>query len=476
MDVHSNNWRYLRHRCHVMAHLVLPEDLFADLNMEGHPPVFRCVARTIDYDTDQVTEPLPVWARYLDHLHSVENLTRGVALSIPLFLTNGMWHPFNVVLLQCSPYPEKLYYIRIFYQTIFSGLLEAGAYSESAVEELPQIPSSQPTKPVEDPLRSILRGPKRAQHNSRTINNNDSVGIQAPEYAVNYSLNHCALENSPSLRGALEAATVGLPVLGLKKPHRLPEGPLKHERPLSLRRAAVDFTAEDLVLQPLTHCFTKKKLWLCVYESSSENRPVSYLDSLSEEALRNINPLRVIQREAAFLAAKMGQFVDSLITECKKTGFTVNQQLPISIESGAANALDYIQEQFYEACFTIRGLTNETSGWIQAALAQAGGKPGLWADIVSLWERGAGTWGLRLNHKFSLPPTGALINIENLSCQLTGPHADFLEQACTRDGQVVVVYSSTAEAWLILPGGFAIKGHIHHSEEDLVKILGKYGH
>ncbi|AAC58078.1 ORF32 [Alcelaphine gammaherpesvirus 1] len=473
MDVHTNNWRYFHHGCDVMAHLVIPEDLIEGLYAEDRPKIFSCTLKVIDYQTNLVSEPVIVWARSIDHRHTVGTLTSGIALSIPLLLTNDTWHPFNIILLRFAETANhNACYVRFFYQTIFSGLIKAGA---PPVEEVNHPPVELP--PREDPLVNILQGRSGRQFPATEESTNDHTASQKlviGEAASAY-LNHRALERSPSLRGALAGeifSSSGASNLSGSVP---PANRQARRTALVNLVGTKDFTKDMLRLLPLTHCLSGKRFWLCMYNPEGYKNLVSCLNHLSEDELKKINPLSIIQQDTSFLTLKMNQFVDSLLEECRAANFRMQQVLGVAIRSDASNALEYVQEQFYEACFTLRCATNENSGWVKAAVATQSRKQGVWLDVISLWDQGVGSWGVSLKLPNPLPGLHTLACIQQLSCQLEGKHKYLLESVCAKDDQIAVLHSHTLNAWLLLPGGFAIKGKFTHSEKDLLHISSRYG-
>ncbi|AIA62068.1 orf32 [Alcelaphine gammaherpesvirus 2] len=473
MDVHTNNWRYFHHGFDVIAHLVIPEDLAEGLYVEHRPKIFPCILKVIDYQTDSASEPVRVWARSLDYLHGVGRLTRGIALSLPLQVSNNTWHPFNVILLRFPETAEhNACYVRFFYQTIFSGLLKADS---PGAQEVAQPVRSLPIR--EDPIANILQGRSARQLHTTEEMENDLVGSKKLIVGDSSSafLNHRALERSPSLRGALVGGMFSGSGDG-NLPESLPTpNQQTHQSPTIHFVGTRNFTEKSLNLHPLTHCFSGKRFWLCVYGTESYKNLVSCLDTLPEDELKKIDPLSVIQKDTSFLTLKMNQFVDSLLEKSKSSDFKLHQVLGVAIKSDISNALEYVLEQFYEACFTLRCVTNENSGWIKAAVANVAQKSGVWLDVISLWDRGVGRWGISLKLTSPLPGLDTLAHVQQLSCHLEEKQHYLLESVCARDHQIGVLYSCTLDAWLLLPGGFAIKGKFTHSERDLLHLRGRYG-
>lgn len=146
--------------------------------------------------------------------------------------------------------------------------------------------------------------------------------------------------------------------------------------------------------------------------------------------------------------------------------------MPISIEN-KDNISSLIHDHFLEACFTLRQQTSETSAWIKAALSNKGGVPRFWIDIFNLWETGDEILGVGLfednlpdSHKYfnsPEPPWSALLKNK------------IILAVATRAATACVLVHSSLQAWLLLPGGFAIKGYYTLSAQDLTYIKYRYG-
>lgn len=475
MDVHFNNWRYCKHRCDLMVHVVLPEELFDGLDFSEHPQneFFHVHVQTLRFNEGHPEPYIRTWARRLSYKCAIGSLTTGIACSLPIFFEEkNTWHPFNIIVVKLKrpltsasamqPQSEQqhCYYIKFFYQTVVIAYLKACQINTECLGERQHNVALDSS--LDNPLLAILKEAPVAQDTSPAAALGSLLESCAP--------NHQALESSVNLRGSM--AAVMSPKL-LKQAHKVACKPLA-KKTINLHQTT-QYSPGSLRLVSTSHCFTGKKIWVCAYEPLKQQL-LSYIDTIPQSQIDKIDPLLLLAAENEFFFNKVNSFVISLLEECKSTSFTLHQKLPISIKIETAhNTLEYFQAYFDEACFTLRSTFNENSGWIKAAVAKAAKQVGFWADVITLWEKSQSKWGVKLLLKAPPPSPPSHINVKQLNCLLDTRQGSFFESCCSSNERALVVYSSSLDAWLILPGGFAIKGHFHYTPDELRYLVGRYG-
>ncbi|AAM22130.1 viral DNA cleavage/packaging protein [Suid gammaherpesvirus 3] len=452
MDVHINNWRYKRAYCDLIIHTVIPEAIFSPYEWTSNSNVFQVKFQTVFYQTQAASRWVKMWARRLNDEHRIGTLSKGVSTSFPIFLEDNIWHPFNILILKINNPDGDSTFIKFFYLTIVSGYLHASRSPDLSMEVQTQ-------SHKEDVFHDILTATRETsfRYDPKSMLNNllEINETCRPMY-------HQALENSVDLRGRM------IKVKERNKDHCKNANIVTNLPTLIFSNV---FTEESLVSITVLHCFTRNRIWICAYEKCKQTL-VSYLDMLSENDLNTIDPLLIVKAEADYFYRLVRSFIASVERECEHVGYNLTQNIPLFIEK-SSHVLNDISAHFYEACVTITSLYNENSGLIKAALARFSHQEGYWLDVIGLWECRRSHWGIRLNLK---PEKTAAkdINIESIICRIMG-HEDLVESLTTCAGFVGLLYTSSLVSWLIIPGGFAIKGYFDLSDRDMQYLVDRYG-
>ncbi len=141
--------------------------------------------------------------------------------------------------------------------------------------------------------------------------------------------------------------------------------------------------------------------------------------------------------------------------------WTAQQEIPVVIPTSYSRIYknsDLIREAF----FTVQTRVSWESCWVKATISNAPKTPDacLWIDSHPLYEEGASAWGKVID---SRPPGGLVGAASQLVALGTDGHCVHL--ATTSDGQ----------AFLVLPGGFVIKGQLALTPEERGYILARHG-
>ncbi|AAO12334.1 viral DNA cleavage/packaging protein [Porcine lymphotropic herpesvirus 3] len=454
MDVHTNNWRYRRPHCELIIPTVIPEAVFYPYEWGSLSEVFEVKFQTIFYQTQTASKWTKMWARRLSHTHSVGNLTQGIATSFPIFLENNIWHPFNILIMKLSRPCGAIKFIRFFYLTIVNGYIKASS--------LPETDSSrQEINQEQDIFSEILKDTQQTtyRHDAKSILN---LLLQSTKPMECRHLSHYALESTSDLRGQMRKVEH-------HNKDRIPK--TAYPQALPMIRFGNVFTNESLVSIPTLHCFTRNRIWICSYDKCDLGL-VSYLDMISEQQLKAIDPLLLVKAEADCFYRWVWSFVQSLEKECEDKRYGFAQNIPIFIEN-TSHTLGAVADHFYEACVTITGLYNENSGLIKAALSRMNHQEDYWLDVIGVWEQRHSHWGIRLKLKCE-KIEGKDISLDSLICCTEGDE-EFVESLSSSHSCVGILYSSSLVSWLILPGGFAIKGYFDLSVRDMKYLVERYG-
>nr|AEL29776.1 hypothetical protein [Bovine gammaherpesvirus 4] len=456
MDVHINNWRFLSHRCDLLVHVVLPTQLLEKFNIGMFDNVVFYV-KTRFHDGKMPTPYLKVWGLFFNHSYDFPNIDSGLALSLPIFVERDMYNPLNMVWLKVYyPVSKQTKFLSFFYMQLVQGQREGALRVQkkdnSTKNILPPISSC----PFTQIYNSILESHTGIITAKNTVDVLHDMLETRPERQIKH---HLALETPGKVRGTVK----------VEPREAAPSNPCTGE----LVKLQVSFreTSKQIThIARVKHIISGLQYYVCFYDSLISGDFFTFqsvLDILPQKDLAAIDPLSIILSDRQFLQTKQDGFINSLELKCIKQGFTVHQKLPILIEKDD-ECVELIQDHFTEACFVIRQIINPESAWIQCAISTFHGKGGCWMDTVKLWECGSHDLGQDISHLIK-PGIG-----EQGMWEILLRDPKFKTVVC-KSSHVCLVIKSLIEAWLILPGGFAIKGSYFIPEQDLELIAQRYG-
>lgn len=469
MDVHINNNRFCSQKCDIIVHVFLPSIFLEDNQLpRNRNLIFSAQTRFFD-NRKPPSAYIQVWGKFHNDEISFRNLhtlKSGIGVSLPLFLEDdGTYQPYNILVLRAIYIGKpKVHYIYFYYLTLLEGLKRATQVlmETETTGTKPDTETEENTLVNVNPLNEILQAVKE------DINDNISpLGVLSNllQYRPNNVFkHHQALEDPGGIRGQSEMPENNQKVIQ----NEIQEGNVK------VTLNSLTSQKKDCVTYPVYHSFSQHKFYICVY-SGLLNKPLEYtsaIDNMPRQELYWINPLSVVLSETTFLEKIQHAFVDSLEQACNHQNYIIHQKLPIIIEN-TNNTASFIHDHFLESCFTLRQHTSETSAWIKAALSLNGGGTNFWLDIFNLWESGDDTLGVELfednpqqPYKYAASPEPSWSALFRNKTILT-----VIRRAAT----ACVLVHRSLQAWLLLPGGFAIKGYYTLTEDDLNHIHTRYG-
>nr|WPM02704.1 ORF32 [Human gammaherpesvirus 8] len=454
MDAHAINERYVGPRCHRLAHVVLPRTFLLHHAIPLEPEIIFSTYTRFSRSPG-TSRRLVVCGKCVlpGEENQLASSPSGLALSLPLFSHDGNFHPFDISVLRIScPGSNLSVTVRFLYLSLVVAM-GAGRHNARSptvdgvsppegtvahpLEELQRLARATPDPaPTRGPLQ-VLTGLLRAGSDGDRATHH--MALEAPGTVRGESLDPPASQKGP-------ARTRHRP-----PPVRLSFNPVNADVPATWRDA--------------TNVYSGAPYYVCVYERGDRQEddwlPIPL--SFPEEPVPP--PPSLVFMDDLFINTKQCEFVDTLEAACRTQGYTLRQRVPVAIPRDAEIA-DAVKSHFLEACLVLRGLASEASAWIRAATSPPLGRHACWMDVLGLWESRPHTLGLELR---------------GVNCGGTdGDWSEILKQPDvqkTVSGSLVacVIVTPALEAWLVLPGGFAIKGRYRASKEDLVFIRGRYG-
>lgn len=453
MDAHAENWRFYRDQVDALVHLVLPST-FLRLNHVSIDNTVIYSAQTRFADGIHVSKPIRVHGNLGSDRGDVSS---GLAISLPLVLTKGTFDPRNVVSLKIySSSSKNTQFLYFFYQTFLQAL------GTQEVGDLNPAPSSAVEVAPMNPLDKIM---------DQALNTSSKV---APASAFNFlrdllksntdtpPRHHQALELPGVVRGKSQEPQDESVLLEAPMPP-----PLKIHLNMPLERLHPD--QKHFV----RHLISGHKFIICEYlalPNKVSYGSVAAVDTAQAGQTSSSGSLQVLTTEFTLLSNVQNAFVDTLEEACAHLGFKVTQQVPILIPK-SGNYVTLLKDHFYEACFVLRTAVSESSAWVKACLSTHNRQEKIWADFFQLWELGPPQLGVELsmNIKERIDPNineqrfwASLLDHPNVRTVLEGA-----AYAC-----VIVHYTLTA--WLLLPGGFAIKGYYTVSEDNFYFLAARW--
>ncbi|AMA67387.1 DNA packaging tegument protein UL17 [Vespertilionid gammaherpesvirus 1] len=458
MDVHISNWRHCGSKCSFLVHVIFPEEFLYENNIPKTPNLI-IHAQTRYNNSLRCTPNLRVWCKFFDtNSCNFGGESLSLATSIPIVLDCGeMYNPLDIVTLKIQdPATKEKIFIDFFYMSLVTTFKKEKEVVKIGNEKKQQEASkNEETTQLEEIFRSIV--PESSRNDKRSCSPLSVLSGLLHTEINSVQRHHHALENPGAVRGT------DAPQKKLSK-----DISQKNEKePILLKYKLLK--KYNITYTPKTHIISKSTFVVCTYidfpccNVSSCN---SVLDLMTLQEMQNINPLGALILNNTFLETKQLECVHSIEHACSDDEMQIYQKLPICIENKKYTR-DILNDHFEEACFVLRQTVSESCSWVKACLALTNKKTGIWVDVLDLWERGKPTLGKQINH--------TSYNYDHNTFWITLLDCPEVQTVIKREGCACLVVDTSLSAWLIIPGGFAIKGQYFISEEDLKIIKWRYG-
>ncbi|UNP64583.1 putative UL17-like protein [Marmot herpesvirus 1] len=462
MDVHTQNWRMLRHMNGIVVHLVLSRDVLAHYGVpwETTPLSYSFKTRYYNYNMPpaQFTRTR---GEIISSIKYPEFPEGSLAISGVVELEEGGdFNPYNVLVVRVyATHSGKCYFIPLLYINLFQNYPQDGRCNK------PTCPDT--TVSEQTPFQQLCQ---EVQHKESSLmgslQNKSSLEVLASlletrpkSQSETITRHHMALETPGDVR------------CGLQIKQAMSADIYKNEKPgpkiQVLLPPDMKFTVTKIKCS-LTSCM----LWIgwTTENDSLELPPVkSILETMSDEMLTRIEPLRVLKDEQVFLCSKQEAFLSTLERNVSANNYTIRQMIPVTIYD--MEDIDYIKDFFVETCYVMAQTASPLCAWVRAAMVsqeyQMNHNCWYWTDDYPLWDTyppvlGENLEGIELDDKMN-----------NLWLELVKDRA--LKQQVTGTLSVSVIVNSRLEGWLVLPGGFVIKGKYELTSEELSYLRLQYG-
>lgn len=462
MDVHVDNWRFLGQTHPLIVHLVLPQPFLRanGLTLAEDTSFF---AQTRLFHNFQCLPYTRVWAKVTEHPRALG----GWAISVPIHVQEGSVNPLNVLTLKIhSLKDKKVSFVHFFYLSLLRKYFSKQIFPQQSGprDNCPSTPSTQDTNSTPgatsavNPLEHIL---SCVQTQGTKATPGTALGFLSSllQSVETQPRHHQALEAPGEVRGSKEAAVPQPQPQVDAAPKLTFNGPLGSLEPSLWERVG--------------HVMSQSWYYVCMYDSLPNllSEPlISSLDLMSLEELYGVSPIRVIADDIYTLAAVQDQLVDSLEQHCLKSGGIIHQAFPVTLPK-IPDLFHTLKDHFLEACIVLRNTTDETSAWVKAAVYAHMGYKGVWADFLQLWGAGPPCLGAKIS---TIPPSLLDSDIKDPAyCSALLQDPGVLSSTQTAACACLIV-NHHLSAWLVLPGGFAIKGRYHIAPEVLVTLVARW--
>nr|CAC84327.1 hypothetical protein [Saimiriine gammaherpesvirus 2] len=441
MDVHFDNWRFLSRPDKVIVHLLLPQTFFESHHIPFDPNLTFWSQTRFHHLDFPPTRYVKIWGKLYFSLPGLPSKAcPGIAVSLVINTEENMYNPFDMTVLKIL-LNENIYYIKFFHMELFFAHIAPNSLKDTSIEE--------PFKNV-DHIDAIL-------NTTSPVTNlyKNPLGVLAnllqsrPQSSPRH---HFALEDPGKVRGYEQPSL-------LQTDKAMPKvSYVKHQWSI--------LNSEPTVTR-VKHIFTKKSYFICSYPTMNNPQCTSVLETISVQELAHVSPTAVLDTEKAFLFKHQHRFINTLEHVCKSKNYAIEQHVPVLIQKDEETASS-IKDHFTETCFVLESTVSEASAWVRATFAKYLNKPkAFWIDYIRLWEEGAHTLGK------SVPELKEDVCEEKM-WHLLSLNKEFIH--CIRNqGCTGVLVDSNLNAWLILPGGFVIKGHYNITPEDILFVGARYG-
>lgn len=496
MDVHVDNQVLSGLGTPLLVHLFVPDTVMAELCPARVPNCEGAWCQTVFSNRAGLTRACRVFAARGTLPGRPRHL--GTFTSVPVYCEEGrpeLYNPFHVAALRFHDAGGMVGELQLYYLSLFEGakraltdgrpVREASGGQETATAaaqpdhgnpgspspERMEVDVAQAEAPPRYDLKHILleitqeaeRGGQRlgpAVSPALCLGLRLRAGTETKAMAeTSVPKHHPALENPSNIRGASGGdggrAGVGTSGVGPGAPSRVPV-------PFSKTRRAI--RESKALVQGIAHIFSPHTLYVVTYPGLSAQVRLHRMTALTHASaaadFAQVSILGAPEREFRFLISLALRISASFREKLALQAWTVQQEIPVVIPTsypGIYKNSDLLREAF----FTIQTRVSWESCWVKA-VSNAAKAPDarLWIDSHPLYEDGASAWGKVID---SSPPGGFAGAASQLVALGTDGHCVHL--AATSGGQ----------AFLVLPGGFVIKGRLELTPEERGYILARHG-
>ncbi|ALF03254.1 BGLF1 [macacine gammaherpesvirus 10] len=497
MDVHVDNQVLSGLGTPLLVHIFVPDAVMAELCPDRVPDCEVVWCQTLFSDRAGLTGACRVFAAR--GVLPGRPGRRGTFTSVPVYCEEGgqeLYNPFHVAALRFYDNGGLVGELQLYYLSLFEGAKRALTDGRPIREAscVREAPSASPPHPGGHPGDQALEERAAAAE----------AGAQVPP---SYDLKHILLEiTQEAERGGCGLGTAASPALclGLRlragsetkaateasvpKHHPALENPsnirgagggsgagagtsvaevssgARPRVPLTFSKTRRAIRGSRALVHGTVHIFSPHSLYVVTYPELSAqarlHRMTAVTHALLTTDLAKVSILGAPEREFRFLISLALRISASLREKLAAQDWTAKQEIPVVIPTSYPTIYKK-SALLREAFFTIETRVSWESCWVKAI----SGSPGvpsarLWVDSHPLYEDGASAWGKVID---SGTPGGLAEAASGLVDLGTDGHCVHL--AATSDGQV----------FLVLPGGFVIKGRLELAPEERGYVLARNG-
>lgn len=462
MDVHTQNWRMLRHMKGVVAHLVISRDLLAYYGVPWETTNLNYSFKTRNYDYRLTTVKFTrTGGEIISSVTYPGFPDRSLATSVVIQIDeDGLFNPFNVLVVRIyDTNCGNCYFIPLLYLSLLQNYPVNGTCDQS-LDQCNKITEGTPFQQLCQDVKHKGAATMASLQNKSSLEVLASLLETRPKVKLDStSRHHVALETPGDIRCGLQIKSTMFtetyinknpaPKIQLLFPHIMKFTVTKIKCPLTSCTMWVGWNTEtnSLQLLPLKSIF----------------------ETMSDDGLAMVEPLRVIHNEQTFLYSKQEAFLNSLERNLSANNYSIRQKIPITIYD--MTDIDCIKDFFTEICHVILKAASPLCAWVKAAMVsndyQINHNCWYWTDDYPLWDTyppvlGENLEGIELDDKMDNMWL-KLLNVKAIKKQVTG------------NLSVSLIVNSKLEGWLVLPGGFVIKGKYELTSEELSYLRLQYG-
>nr|QRE02513.1 Tegument protein [Otarine gammaherpesvirus 4] len=417
-------------------------------------------------------------------------------------------NPFNIAIARIFMPDGRQAHIPFFYLTLVNGARRAtvaASTADSGCINAEQYSVTRERQPLRDIITAAVGEALSGANRCSAFTSCQPISVLSNLLLHNCSIDntseqdkaakhHQALEKPGDVRGYDNSCALPSTSEVVVRSHTSPSTTAMPQCKVRLNRCCpVSFERLESVVDA-RHAVSGETFYICHYGNKCADGMHPYydpgklrssIDDVSSQQLCLINPLAAIARDYDFMFRKMDGLVDSIEAAFYAAGGRLSQCLPVALPRNNDDVLRSLRHHFVDACFMLRHYMSEGASWVRATAAADIGQIGYWLDVLPLWDMTTPTWGAKLheaserrqNRKVGTS-TSTVKHLHNHCCE---PYwHDVLREPLVRS---VVVTARTVglmadeccNIWLILPGGFAIKGLLAISVEDKLFMRQRYG-
>lgn len=437
MDVYNMNSKFVRvSENKILVHMFLPDRLLSKYEICSSDKYVYSVA-VLQYGSKQVTKFRRVWGKFL-HNDGTERLPPcgwGLCISGYAVIDAGPRF-FDVMYLKITNLADKCLTL-----LKFSMMNILPVY----LDQTKDVPESAVRPPVFEQLKNTVMSCRTAKTPTTFI-----LSLLTPDDTFQHKY-HPALETPGIVRGIRETrgATHN------EKSQRLDKSLANRSKLIPVSKNGTWHKRVHVISGHSYYIWLPDQLEL---EPNLQNVLLQCLTTDSTTLYDD--PLELLSMESDFLYRIQNEFARCLEHECRINDYSISQKIPTYISMEASNHLEVI---FLEALVNLKSSKKQHPAWLMATYFGSMVK-GLWMDILTASPTGE-----------SLKTNGYYLG--EYKHELT--YYDILKvleyKNIIYNDMTLLLVSWKLSAWLILPGGFVIKGTYNLSLDDIIFVQHHYG-